>query len=142
MKTETSAGGIVLRKTAKGWDVLVVRDMNNKLTFPKGNVEKGENEIEAAKREIFEEVGIADVTPVTKLPTIHYWYRRGGLIRKTVHYFVFTSEGKEKLMNQVSEGVHDATWMPMKKATGIIGYPKTNEQLLLWTLKALRTSKK
>ncbi|KKW10495.1 MAG: hypothetical protein UY49_C0021G0009 [Microgenomates group bacterium GW2011_GWC1_49_7] len=42
MKTEVSAGGIVVRKRMRIWEVLVIRDMNDVWTFPKGLVEKGE----------------------------------------------------------------------------------------------------
>lgn len=137
-----SAGGIVVRQTAGGWEVLVIRDINDELTFPKGKVEKGEKAIDAAKREISEEVGVSDISLRAKLPEIHYWYRRNGLISKTVQYFVFTSNGKEKLVSQGSEGIHDASWIPIEKTIDIIGYRKTNKQLLLWTLKALQTLKK
>lgn len=139
MKTEVSAGGVVVRKRKKGWEVLIVRDMNNEWTFPKGKVDRGETREQAAKREIREEVGITQVTKFLKLPVIHYWYRRNGLISKTVHYFVFTSTGDETPVNQREEGIHEATWVPIRKAIDIIGYTETNKQLLLWTLKKLPT---
>lgn len=130
MKQEVSAGGIIVRKKGKTWDVLLLKDMNSNWTFPKGLVEKGEDPVSAAKREINEEVGISDVFLLSPLKPIHYIYNRGGLIRKTVRYFLFSSEGKETPKGQKEEGISDVTWMPLEKAIDIIGYSKTNTPLL------------
>lgn len=143
MKSEISAGGIIVRRRGSLWYVLVVRDMNDAYTFPKGKIEPGENAIDAARREIREEVGLTKITMVKKLPVIRYVYNRNGLISKTVHYFLFTMDGDEKLVSQKEEGIHDARWMPIHKVPDIIGYPKTNIPLLLivkqWTLHQHRT---
>ncbi len=136
MKRELSAGGVILRKRKGGWEVLIVQDMKDQWTFPKGKVESGEEAVDAAKREITEEVGIRDVTLRAELPRVEYWYQRDGLVKKTVHYFVFTSQGEETLVNQLAEGIHNAQWMPIDKAIEIIGYPKTNKDLL-WKSKKL-----
>ncbi len=142
MKTEISAGGIVVRKKAGRWEVLVVSDMNDALTFPKGKVEKGEEPLDGAIREIAEEVGVTKIEMVAKLPVIRYMYQRNGLISKTVHYFLFKSAGTELLKPQKEEGLHDAKYIDLDEAIKTIGYAKTNKPLLLWTLKALRTLKK
>lgn len=130
MKIEISAGGIVVRPRKNTWEVLLVRDMNNELTFPKGLVEKGEDLVQAAIREMHEEVGITDVTLVGSLDNIRYMYKRNGMISKVVHYFLFKSEGTEKLAGQREEGLHDVQWMPILKAISVIGYAKTNKLLL------------
>ncbi len=130
MKRELSAGGIIVRKKGTQWDVLLLRDMNKNWTFPKGLVEEGEDPIAAAKREIFEEVGIRDVSLLSLLKPIHYMYNRGGLISKTVHYFLFSSRGTETPKGQKEEGISDVRWVPLDEAITIIGYPKTNKPLL------------
>lgn len=133
MKTEISAGGIVVRRHKDQWEVLLMQDMNDAWTFPKGVVEKDEDYETAAKREIQEEVGLTDLTPLTKLPIIRYMYQRNGLISKTVHYFIFESRGKENIVNQSNEGVHNASWVSMDEAIKKIGYAKTNVRLLTQT---------
>ncbi len=130
MKTEISAGGIVVRKNGKRWDVLLLKDMNNNWTFPKGLVEKGEEVLVAAKREMYEEVGIFDVSFIKELTSIRYMYQRNGLISKTVHYFLFLSDGKELLKGQKEEGISEVKWTPLQEAISLIGYPKTNKKLL------------
>lgn len=130
MKIEFSAGGIVVRKKSSKWEVLLIRDMNKSWTFPKGLVEKGEESIESAKREIAEEVGIHTLKDVATLHPIHYMYRRNGLISKTVQYFLFQYVGHEVIKVQKEEGISEAVWMPFSKAMRVIGYAKTNKKLL------------
>jgi 8-oxo-dGTP pyrophosphatase MutT (NUDIX family) len=142
MKRELSAGGIVVTKTSEGWNVLVIHDMNDVLTFPKGKVEPDEPLTKAAVREISEEVGLSDLELIKELPKIEYWYKKVKTIHKIVHFFIFRSKNKATLVPQTEEGIHDVQWVPIEKAIEIIGYPKTNKQLLLWTLNTLRMLKK
>ena len=130
MKTELSAGGIVLAKTQSIWHVLLIQDMNKSLTFPKGLIEPNETPQEAAEREISEEIGLTNLTYVSTLGTIQYRYRRNGLIRKTVHYFLFQSDTQAPLKPQREEGISEARWVLLEEAETLIGYPETNTQLL------------
>jgi len=126
MKTETSAGGIVIKKGR----VLLLLDMNDCWTFPKGLVEKGETRKNAAIREIAEEVGLTKLNYIGPVSPIEYAYRRGILIHKTVHYFLFRAIGSEKIVCQKSEGIKEAKWVGFDEIISIIGYPKTNVPLL------------
>lgn len=130
MKTELSAGGIVLAKTQSIWHVLLIQDMNKSWTFPKGLIEPNENPQEAAEREISEEIGLTNLTYVSTLGTIQYMYRRNGLIRKTVHYFLFQSDTQAPLKPQREEGISEARWVALEEAETLIGYPETNTKLL------------
>lgn len=130
MKTELSAGGIIVRKKGKEWHALLIRDMNGNWTFPKGLVEKGEDVLACAKREIAEEAGITDVSFLSPLQPIHYMYQRNGLVSKTVQYFLFTSDGDQAPTGQKEEGISEVRWVPMDEAAKIIGYPKTNKPTL------------
>lgn len=130
MKTEISAGGVVVRPKGRTWQVLLMKDMNGSWTFPKGLIEKSENPPAAAQREIKEEVGLDELQLIKALKSIDYWYRRNGLIRKTVHYFLFQLKGNPKISVQKEEGISDARWTAFPKALDIVGYPKTNIALL------------
>lgn len=132
MKTEVSAGGVVIRKIGHEWYVLVIKDMNGFWTFPKGIIERNEDSKTAAKREIFEETGLENLQYLKTLPDVMYVYKRKVLIQKTVHYFLFHSPFvmNTTLTPQTNEGISEAQWMPLIKATEDVGYAKTNKMLL------------
>ena len=54
MREEISAGGVVLFGNA----ILLLRKFNGDWVLPKGKVEEGENNEEAALREVAEETGV------------------------------------------------------------------------------------
>lgn len=69
---------------------VMVRNPDAAWEFPKGSIEPGETETEAALRELSEE---AAITAVSLLPNfrdeVHYTYRRAGRqIEKTIVFFV------------------------------------------------------
>ena len=55
-----AAGAVVFRRTDRGVRLLVLRAYKN-WDFPKGMIEPGENELDAAKRETAEETGLTDL---------------------------------------------------------------------------------
>jgi 8-oxo-dGTP pyrophosphatase MutT (NUDIX family) len=54
---ERAAGAVVFRRTERGVRLLVLRAYRN-WDFPKGRIEPGESELEAARREVAEETGL------------------------------------------------------------------------------------
>jgi 8-oxo-dGTP diphosphatase len=137
MKTEISAGGVIVTRGDAGWYVLLMKDMNGTWTFPKGRLEKGEDPLSAAVREIAEEVGVSDLTMIGALPPKTYTYNRGGMIQKTVHYFLFQSKSRQQVTLQRSEGISDASWILLADAKDIVGYPESNRPLLVAAEKIL-----
>lgn len=59
-KPPRSAGVVIARRRGGNWRLLVLRSFRN-WDFPKGLVEAGEDELDAAKREAAEETGITDL---------------------------------------------------------------------------------
>ena len=55
-----AAGAVVFRRTEGGPRLLLLRAYKN-WDFPKGTIEPGESELDAAKRETLEETGLADL---------------------------------------------------------------------------------
>ena len=107
MKTALSAGGVIVCSVENAWYVLVIRDMNDTWTFPKGMIEKGETPTDAAVREIGEEVSISGLTLLHPLPAIDYFYKRNGTVKKIVQYFVFQSKTRAKTNVQKEEGIQE-----------------------------------
>jgi|GEM_PF-480179 len=131
MKQEQSAGAVIIRNVSKTWDVLLIRDMKGILTFPKGFMEVGEDAKQTAKREATEETGITNITLVSDLPSVSYFYTRNGeSIKKQVQYFLFVSNKDEQLTPQIEEGITEILWIPINKALELIGYEKSNKPVL------------
>lgn len=143
MKTETSAGGIIVCHANNQWCVLIMKDMNDAWTFPKGLIEKDEKPQDAALREIKEEVGMSNLKFVAPLTPIQYFYQRHGTMKKTVHYFIFRSMVRIRPRVQKEEGIKEAKWVSISDAIDMIGYRETNVPLLeeTWKLLQLRTYK-
>ncbi len=59
-KPPRSAGVVIAKRRGGSWQLLVLRAFSN-WDFPKGLVEPGEDELDAAKREATEETGIEDL---------------------------------------------------------------------------------
>ena len=133
MRYETSAGGVIIAYKPKGKIpfVLLLKDKSGKWTFPKGLVEKNENQEKTAKREISEEVGIKKLTLLAKLHPVEYFYKwEGKLVKKKVYYYLFKNGMEEKLRPQRSEGIMEVKWFSFPRAFEKIGYKKTNKGIL------------
>ena len=137
MNNEVSAGGGIVSSYRGAWFVVLMKDMKGHWTFPKGKIEEGEKETDAALREIAEEVGISGLKYIAELPPVRYWYFRKIPIRKTVQYYVFRSAKRVKPTVQKEEGITEAQWVPWEEAEKMIGYPKSNGPLLTEAWKIL-----
>ena len=64
-----SAGGVVVNQKGQ---VIIVRNQGPtwlSWSFPRGHVNKGEDKLTAAKREIYEETGVSDLELIRELDT-------------------------------------------------------------------------
>lgn len=129
-KSEISAGGVIVCKDSGTWYVLVMLDKSDEWTFPKGKIEQGESDQDAALREISEEVGLTNLTVVSTLAPIQYWYYRDGAVSKTVRYFVFQSATRTPPVVSTEEGIKKAEWVSWHEVAKNIGYKKTNLPIL------------
>ena len=75
-KEERSAGGVVYRKIEGKYEFLLGKHSGyHKWVLPKGLIESGETQMEAAVREVGEEVGVeAQIVDLTPVKVIEYWY--------------------------------------------------------------------
>jgi 8-oxo-dGTP pyrophosphatase MutT (NUDIX family) len=95
MKTreQISAGGVAYRKNGSSSEIALIRTSNGgRWQLPKGLVDPGESNENAARREVREEAGI-NCEIVGELKTIDYWYVERNAkvperIHKTVHFFL------------------------------------------------------
>ncbi len=103
-----AAGGVV--KNEKDEYLLIKRF--EIWDLPKGKVEKGENTLEAAMREVCEETGLLNLTFINNLPsTYHIYYQnKRWFLKKTYWYFMETQDNIS-LVPQVKEAITEAVWM-------------------------------
>ena len=88
---EHSAGGVVLVPVGRQTFVALIAVQDNRvLALPKGHLEEGEQSLETAIREVWEETGIR-TRHIAPLGEISYWFysrRQRARIAKRVEFFL------------------------------------------------------
>ncbi len=112
---EHSAGAVIYRIEDDQLKFLILKYGLGHWDFPKGNVEKGESEIETVKREIEEETGIKDIEIIDGFKeSVSYYYRmHGKLIYKTVNYYLAKTQQKDVRLSYEHE---DYAWVTLYEA--------------------------
>jgi diadenosine hexaphosphate hydrolase (ATP-forming) len=82
------AGGIVFNKEGK---VLLLRHQQGAWVFPKGHIDPGESELEAAQREVYEEAGIA-ASCLDEAVRLQTRYRNDRQEERLIDWFLFTTD--------------------------------------------------
>ena len=125
-----SAGGVVLNKDGR---VLVVNQNGNSWSLPKGHIEEGETAVDSAKREIFEESGIKDLTLIK--PLIKYERFKIGKDDPTIddkselkeiEMFLFRTNFDGELSPQDPHNP-EAKWVSKNEVSGLLTHPKDKE---------------
>lgn len=118
-----AAGGIVWRHGPRGLQVVLVhRPAYDDWSFPKGKLHDGESELEAALREVEEEIGVA-CRAGSDLGTISYVDKR--MRPKTVRYWAMTLADGDAItpVNEVDE----ARWVAAADAGSLLTYRHDRE---------------
>ena len=131
-ETQTSAGGVVFRHHADQIEIALISvGANFRWQLPKGLVNEGESNEEAALREAREETGLT-AEMVTLIDKIDYWFyaNRGGQ-RLRYHKFVYFYlmhflSGK---VDEHDHEVHEARWVEITQAVSMLAFK--NEQVIV-----------
>ena len=133
-----AAGAVVFRRSDRGIRILLLRAYKN-WDFPKGLVEPGENELAAAKREVEEETGLADLE-----------YPFGEEFKETVPYsgnkvarYYLAETGADKIELPVSPELgrpehHEYRWVTFDEAEDLL--PPRLAVVLEWARRTISGS--
>lgn len=77
--------------------MLLVKHEDGFLVFPKGHINKGETEEEAALREVKEETGLTELRAIKKLGTVTRLSKEdtGEVVEKAIHLFLLETDNYE-----------------------------------------------
>ncbi len=127
MQETQSAGGVVINGNKQ---IAITNQNGNSWSLPKGYIESGEDSIDAAKREIMEETGLANLTFVKDLGS--YTRHRIGLsgqddttVHKTIHMYLFKTD--ETQLNPKDPNNPEAKWLYKHEVAGYLTHPKDKE---------------
>lgn len=110
-KNITAAGGVVLNEKAEVLSIF----RRGMWDLPKGKVDKGEEIISAAIREVEEETGIKVVElPIPLVSTYHIYKLNSKRILKKTEWFIMKANSG-KLTPQIEEDIEEVIWLPPKE---------------------------
>ena len=119
-----AAGGVVLRPTAAGPEVLVIhRQRYDDWTLPKGKSDPGETPEQTALREVREETGV-EARLIDAIGFSRYRVQAG---EKLVHWFAMRALQTTDF--QPNDEVDDLQWLGIAEALGKLTYGKEKDVL-------------
>jgi 8-oxo-dGTP diphosphatase len=122
---QISAGGVAFRRAAGKIEVAVVAvKPSRRWQLPKGLIDAGESEEQAAAREVREEAGI-ECEVLEKIETVEYWYfatAKGERVRfhKFVHFFLLEYVSGDTANHDFE--VAEARWVSIDEAVEMLAF--------------------
>lgn len=128
MPYEKSAGAVIFKILRGKPQYLLLQHSKEYWNFPKGIVERGEDEIEAARREVVEETGLSNLTLMPKFRVRdHYLFRRkaerqghvSGWTVKDVFFYLARARGNRVRISSEHSGY---AWLSYEDAMKLLKY--------------------
>lgn len=117
MIDEISAGGVVVRNEKV---ILVFQEKTQTWALPKGHVDEGESLEETARREIYEETGITDLTFVKELGSYGRGTKKHSEIKKQITLLLFTTT--QSKLKPIDPENPKAKWVAIKEVANQLSY--------------------
>src|SRR5262245_43994297 len=123
-----AAGCVAYRRDGDALLILLILDKYGRWTLPKGHLEPGESEEQAAAREVFEETAVAGALGPL-VGRISYTVVKNGRRREKQVAFFLLHAADRHVAPQADEGIAAVDWFAPDAALGLIGYPQVRELL-------------
>jgi 8-oxo-dGTP pyrophosphatase MutT (NUDIX family) len=126
-----AAGGLVTNE--KKQFLMIFR--RGKWDLPKGKLDKGEKLEACALREVEEETGLKGVELLSPLLITYHTYHEGTkFILKESHWYSMQVKGKQQLVPQTEEDIHDIQWVTPKEAVQLFPatFPSVIDVIKTW----------
>ncbi len=123
------AGGIVLNKKNQ---LILVSHQGLSWSFPKGHIEKGEEALTAAKREIYEESGVTDLILIKELGIISRMNKTskiGKTVREGKKIFMSLFETNQTKLKPIDPKNPEAIWVDFNTAIKLLKYEEDKDFL-------------
>ena len=128
LKETKSAGGVVMNNKGQ---ILIVSQNGDSWSLPKGHIDEGEDDITAAKREVYEESGIDQLELIGKLGN----YQRSRIGKngkgedkseiKTIIMFLFRTN--MNVLKPIDVANPEARWVEKGEILRLLTHPKDRE---------------
>ena len=111
-----AAGGLI--RNEKDEILLIFR--RGKWDLPKGKLDTGETLEECAVREVEEETGLKKIKLISPLIITYHTYHEGArFVLKESHWYSMTVRGKQTLIPQTEEDIHEIKWVAISRPGSI-----------------------
>ena len=139
MTMTSSAGAVVI---GPGNKIVVVNQFNDSWSLPKGHIDEGEDEEQAAVREVYEESGLQDITIIDKLGE----YQRprtgkGGVgldMLNIKHLTIFLAITNQETLKPIDPDNPEAIWLSISEVADKLTNPYDKQFFISVTPKILK----
>ena len=118
-KPETSCGAVIVNNGK----VLIVHQQNGLSGFPKGHIEPGETELEAALREVKEETDLDIILDERTRFAFSYYIPRLNVLKTVVLFLASLKDPSETPTEQPDE-IAKLEWLPFDQVESTLNFPE------------------
>ena len=134
-KREKSCGALIVKRSEDKICLLVLRHkFSTNWSFPKGHVEKGENEVQTALREVKEETGLT-INLIDGFRESVIYYPKPN-VRKQVVYFLGVASDDD-IFHCQEEEISEIKWVNLESAQKVVTF--RNDKWLISRAKEVLT---